>query len=218
MEIEDHDDGVFTSFNWVSTSNESVYNCKWSGTELKHCDWSGNVGVKFNVCGNQVSKSQIWWTKDGVPVGSELPGAGFAVTPWEGLGPVTYTVENSTSVPLTVYNLSFLISTEPAPLNQMIYPMPGFGPPRADPIYLDPDGSWDTTFSPGLDVTYYLMAQGEIEGAEGQESNFCHQHEHPIGEDIPTLTEWGLIIFGVVLLGFITWVFLKRRKVVSVRV
>ena len=37
-------------------------------------------------------------------------------------------------------------------------------------------------------------------------------------EAIPTLTEWGLIIFGVVLLGFITWVFLKRRKVVSVRV
>jgi hypothetical protein len=36
--------------------------------------------------------------------------------------------------------------------------------------------------------------------------------------DIPTLTEWGLIIFGVVLLGFITWVFLKRRKtVVSLR-
>jgi len=29
---------------------------------------------------------------------------------------------------------------------------------------------------------------------------------------IPTLTEWGLIIFGVVLLGFISWVFLKRRK------
>jgi hypothetical protein len=35
---------------------------------------------------------------------------------------------------------------------------------------------------------------------------------------IPTFTEWGLIIFGVVLLGFITWVFLKRRKaVVSVQ-
>jgi hypothetical protein len=37
------------------------------------------------------------------------------------------------------------------------------------------------------------------------------------GGDIPTLTEWGLIIFGVVLLGFITWVFLKRRKVIGVR-
>jgi len=34
---------------------------------------------------------------------------------------------------------------------------------------------------------------------------------------IPALTNWGLIIFGVVLLGFITWVFLKRRKVIGVR-
>jgi hypothetical protein len=34
---------------------------------------------------------------------------------------------------------------------------------------------------------------------------------------IPTLTEWGMIIFGVVLLGFITWVFLKKRKVIGVR-
>ncbi len=29
---------------------------------------------------------------------------------------------------------------------------------------------------------------------------------------IPVLTEWGLMIFGVVLLGFISWVFLRRRK------
>jgi hypothetical protein len=29
---------------------------------------------------------------------------------------------------------------------------------------------------------------------------------------IPTLPEWGLIIFGLLLLGFITWVFLRRRK------
>lgn len=35
---------------------------------------------------------------------------------------------------------------------------------------------------------------------------------------IPTLSEWGLIIFGVVLIGFITWVFLKRKKLVDVRV
>ncbi len=35
---------------------------------------------------------------------------------------------------------------------------------------------------------------------------------------IPTLTEWGLIIFGVVLLGFITWVFLKRRKAIGVKI
>jgi hypothetical protein len=38
------------------------------------------------------------------------------------------------------------------------------------------------------------------------------------GTGIPTLTEWGLIIFGLVLIGFITWVFLKRRKAIAVRV
>jgi hypothetical protein len=37
-------------------------------------------------------------------------------------------------------------------------------------------------------------------------------------ESIPTLSEWGLIIFGVVLLGFITWVFVKKRKVIGIRI
>lgn len=32
------------------------------------------------------------------------------------------------------------------------------------------------------------------------------------GAAIPTLTEWGLILFGLALLGFITWMFLKRKK------
>ncbi|MGB8657579.1 MAG: hypothetical protein WCE90_07305 [Candidatus Zixiibacteriota bacterium] len=36
------------------------------------------------------------------------------------------------------------------------------------------------------------------------------------GLNIPTLTEWGLIIFGVVMLGFISWVFLRRRKTAAV--
>jgi len=44
----------------------------------------------------------------------------------------------------------------------------------------------------------------------------------PLGDvfekPIPTLTEWGMIIFGVLLLGFVTWVFLKRRKVVGTEV
>jgi hypothetical protein len=31
-------------------------------------------------------------------------------------------------------------------------------------------------------------------------------------QEIPTLTEWGLIIFGLVLMGFMTWVFLRRRQ------
>jgi hypothetical protein len=33
----------------------------------------------------------------------------------------------------------------------------------------------------------------------------------------PALTTWGLIFFGIVLLGFISWVFLRRRQVIGVR-
>jgi hypothetical protein len=50
----------------------------------------------------------------------------------------------------------------------------------------------------------------EIGGGELQ------QQMNPI-PPIPTLSNWGLIIFGIVLLGFISWVFLKRRKVIGVR-
>jgi hypothetical protein len=41
--------------------------------------------------------------------------------------------------------------------------------------------------------------------------------DYCFGPTIPTLTEWGLIIFGVVLLGFISWVFLRRRQVIGIR-
>jgi LPXTG-motif cell wall-anchored protein len=43
----------------------------------------------------------------------------------------------------------------------------------------------------------------------GDETN-CAQVD--CGAAIPTLTEWGLLLFGLVMLGFITWVFLKRKK------
>jgi hypothetical protein len=61
----------------------------------------------------------------------------------------------------------------------------------------------------GQDKSYHsaspctLLGYGDVPGPP------CHE--------IPTLTEWGLIIFGVVLLGFISWVFLRRRKVIGVR-
>jgi hypothetical protein len=52
-----------------------------------------------------------------------------------------------------------------------------------------------------------------LEGGQDTPNEFMDfgQH-HWVEADIPTLTEWGMIIFGVVLLGFITWVFLKRRR------
>ena len=57
------------------------------------------------------------------------------------------------------------------------------------------------------------LTQAECEGEGGiymGDGTTCAEVD--CGAAIPTLTEWGLIIFGVVLIGFITWVFLKRRK------
>jgi hypothetical protein len=35
------------------------------------------------------------------------------------------------------------------------------------------------------------------------------------GQEVPTLTEWGMIVFIGLLLGFITWMFLRRRPALS---
>jgi hypothetical protein len=35
---------------------------------------------------------------------------------------------------------------------------------------------------------------------------------------IPTLTEWGMIIFCVLLFGWMAWVIVRRRKALKVRI
>jgi hypothetical protein len=76
-------------------------------------------------------------------------------------------------------------------------------PPQAD--YIKPEGCFPLYTSPipgqGMLVANLVTAD--------------HSVNPPL---IPTLTEWGLIIFGVLLLGFMTWVFLRRKKVIGARV
>ncbi len=73
---------------------------------------------------------------------------------------------------------------------------------------------WDTTISVEETKSVLLEVESAVEFRPGTDEDFCIEYI----SDIPTLTEWGLIIFGVVLLGFITYVFLRRRKaVVSLR-
>jgi hypothetical protein len=105
-------------------------------------------------------------------------------------------------------------------------------------VYVDPDGydrplggvrwtlqggdglaagqvhSFTMIMSDSADTSYSYYAFNDIEGAYD-----CFElvATSGSGQDIPTLTEWGMIIFGVVLLGFITWVFFRRRKAIAVR-
>jgi hypothetical protein len=66
----------------------------------------------------------------------------------------------------------------------------------------------------GAAVTVIVDAENSVSEWDESNNSFSVIYSVPV----PTLTEWGLIIFGVVLLGFISWVFLKRRKAASVRV
>ena len=62
-------------------------------------------------------------------------------------------------------------------------------------------------FCPEQVSIHFETLDGSIEDITGAFTHTCWS-------DVPTLTEWGLIIFGVVLVGFITYVFLRRRKAV----
>jgi len=53
---------------------------------------------------------------------------------------------------------------------------------------------------------------GEIFGYD----NFCLRDDVCPQGQIPTLTEWGMIIFCVLLFGWMTWVVVRRRRMVTV--
>jgi hypothetical protein len=63
--------------------------------------------------------------------------------------------------------------------------------------------TWDTN------IHWYAWRGVEVGNGWGIYGVTAFMYQRPT---IPTLTEWGMIIFGVVLLGFITWVFLRRRR------
>jgi hypothetical protein len=73
-------------------------------------------------------------------------------------------------------------------------------------------------FSLELAMTAAAASSYSLYAFDSESGIFYHFIIRTDSEAIPTLTEWGLIIFGVVLLGFISWVFVRRRKVASVRV
>ena len=124
---------------------------------------------------------------------------------------------------------------ESSPVDTAVAPSisvpPGSGTWSYEFVYVDPDGNplpqgavrWYTDGN-GIEVEQeydiaFTMA-GVVDGlytlyvydaVEGEYTRYII----PVGiVPIPTLTEWGLIIFGVVLIGFITYVFLRRRRAV----
>ena len=84
-------------------------------------------------------------------------------------------------------------------------------------IWIDPPSFWLGDYTVGDTFTLTVKIDPDDEFLETDETNNEVTEEFVTCGAIPTLTEWGLIIFGVVLIGFITYVFLRRRKVIGVR-
>ncbi len=87
------------------------------------------------------------------------------------------------------------------------------------------DGSWEMGWGNNSDWDFllanfteiwfpvdFIVNPGEIFGYD----NFCLRDD--VCGAIPTLTEWGMIIFCVLLFGWMAWVIVRRRKAVNVRI
>jgi hypothetical protein len=221
MSIVSHSDGPFPNFSATPFDNASHgmgsgWECTWSGAWIPYCQ-TVTVGVAFNQQGvNTIDMQDVYFTINKKKASEDLPVPGFEITPPAGpADSLIYTLINTTTVPFVVSNPKFRFRPKLTPLDSMLYGMNDFDIPGPSEISLNPGDSFQMVLAVPPDRqngSYFVMAQGTVSGPTGK-GHFVQQHEHaPTHHPFLTVSEWGMIIFGVVLLGFITWVFLRRRK------
>ena len=139
-------------------------------------------------------------------------------------------IENGDDEPIVLQELKLLASMtyydDLEDINwDMIDPVQNDEIPPEPPVEIPPHSRWCYDFeTTGAYIGGHVYKKYSISPVGGAAAGNVDYDvtfgDHPVEtlSTIPTLTEWGMIIFGVVLLGFITWVFLKRRKVIGVRV
>ena len=204
-------DNISVTYCTNITINAKATLNEWNALEIKKVKWSYGVG------GDKKAS----------------PDHGFAY-PYPGeieylagnIHNTSYTFYNTDSLyELTLNYLQFYLDTtwyEPedqwGPIGTLIEEVTG-------PFVLHPDDSLYVSLDSIPDrLNSYIYVAGEMEyqmpdfDYEVMQFRDGHEEEVPPYMDIPTLGEWGLIIFGVVLIGFITYVFLRRRKAVAVSV
>lgn len=158
------------------------------------------------------------WSINGVQIGqAPVPLAGCWYAYDQDNDRIAVYVDNDAGPDqITISNLSFHVSSSQIPLNNLVWEsipwssMPGTVALSEDevagPFYINNVDDDD----------YVVFGWHTVWTGDPCVCRAIFQEKASIS--IPTLTEWGLIIFGVVLLGFITWVFLRRRKAISLGV
>jgi len=155
------------------------------------------------------------WLQNGFIPRGWFPLVGFKCT-----SPVSFVVDDSIPQPFRVTDIEYAVSPNIIPFDSLDYdnPLPWEPSLLQDLVVY----ASDSISIPGLpDESFVadnvLFLRGHlIADIETEDASYVDTVDFAVEilmeEEIPTLTEWGLIIFGVVLLGFITWVFLRRRR------
>ena len=207
----------FGSFNDVynSLQNETLLTW-WNGT-VAPCE---TTTACFATNANTVShKHSPWFT---FPPGFDPQIAGPALsTDFQLVGDdVAFTVSNECADGGTITITSIQMGPVQTiwSLNQLKYPL-------LDDIVWEEE-AYNEVLEIGETISFLLNApkggaivyRAKVYYNDGTGDTVLQCGQYAESFPIPTLTEWGLIIFGVVLIGFITYVFLRRRKAIAVRV
>jgi hypothetical protein len=221
----------FDNFQATPNFDSTVWQCDWWGTHwFTFCD-TVHVGVEFwQETPNCLYKSNIFWTRnDTMQIGpGGLPGLGFYVSP--GIGPwdtITYNLVNNTGQLLSISNVDIWITrsfgvnldemfyyTVPSHLQNIVYDTTIVTTYTLNPgdshqiMIVNPDKSgamWSSS-------TGFLIARGIVDNGE---AHFVHQHRHHFMFNVPSLTNWGLIVLLALLILSGIYVIYQRRKGVA---
>lgn len=219
--------GVFSSFAWGPiVPNTKLHWQNFNDGTDNIIQTGQTIHIGWSTCGYAPIRDMYWTDA----TGQKLPGSKVynITTHWhynQVIKKFQFIWENPFPVQVSIGNVVYAVLDSAVPLEELnaenamltaaFSDLPGgsdFTVPVGEQVTLDIPGivpcrtfvviRYQST-GPGsmAACTDYMQIPPQASASEAQ---------------IPTLTEWGLIIFGVVLLGFITWVFFRRRKAVSV--
>ena|GEM_PF-6321840 len=116
--------------------------------------------------------------------------------------------------PIEVTNLAYTVIDVPYPMEQIdssLFDDPGLDWISLGNHLIDPGEEVEFDIGP-IPPGKFVLFGAEIEGGG---THTWHFGEFSTSEDIPTLSEWAMIIFAVVIMALMTYVVVRRRRSVQ---
>ena len=186
---------------------------EWKNLTINHGDtiaW----GVIINCCNNQVEVKEEWFTPREPTIDWPIPALGFEVK-----RNGEFYLTNNTEFPITFANLLVSIGNEPFDIEKMIdrvTKIPGTGPGISGTVDNGGElfiGRYDELL-PGMFLRGSMLTSVATTDGTPNTSRRILGHEHP--PEIPTVSEWGLIVMTGLVLAAGTMVIIWRKRRLAV--